>query len=96
MRWLTALLLWLAAALACAQELQQVPALSARVIDQTATLDATQRQGLEDKLAAYESASGPVRTSDSSGTLASRSACAPTAAMSSASMNATRPSPVAV
>ncbi|MDR7269594.1 uncharacterized protein J2X20_002223 [Pelomonas saccharophila] len=59
MRWLTALLLVLAAALASAQEVQKVPALSARVVDQTATLDAAQRQALEDKLAAYESASGP-------------------------------------
>jgi uncharacterized protein len=59
MRWLTALLLMLAAALAAAQEVQQVPALSARVIDQTATLDAAQRQALDDRLAAYESASGP-------------------------------------
>ena len=59
MRWLTALLLLLTAVLAHAQDVQPVPPLSARVIDQTATLDATQRQSLEDKLAAYESASGP-------------------------------------
>jgi len=59
MRWLTALLLWLAAALAHAQDVQKVPALSARVVDQTATLGAAERQALEDKLAAYESASGP-------------------------------------
>ncbi|HEY8877872.1 MAG TPA: TPM domain-containing protein [Roseateles sp.] len=59
MRWLTALLLWLAAGLSSAQDVQKVPALSGRVIDQTATLDAAQRQALEDKLAAYESASGP-------------------------------------
>lgn len=59
MRWLTALLLMLAAALAGAQDVQKVPPLSARVIDQTATLDAAQRQALEDRLAAYERASGP-------------------------------------
>lgn len=59
MRWLTALLLLAMAALAHGQDVQPVPALSARVIDQTATLDAGQRQALEDKLAAYEQASGP-------------------------------------
>ncbi|KQV50285.1 hypothetical protein ASC95_12925 [Pelomonas sp. Root1217] len=59
MRWLTALLLLVAAVLAHAQDVQPVPALSARVIDQTATLDAAQRQALEDRLAAYERASGP-------------------------------------
>lgn len=58
MRWLTALLL-LAMALAHAQGVQPVPPLSARVIDQTATLDAAQRQTLEDRLAAYEQAAGP-------------------------------------
>ncbi|NMG66265.1 YgcG family protein [Azoarcus indigens] len=40
--------------LAGAQALQAVPALSARVIDQTATLSAPQRQALEEKLAAFE------------------------------------------
>lgn len=59
MRGLIALLLWLAAALASAQEVQKVPALNARVIDQTATLDAAQRQALEAQLADYERASGP-------------------------------------
>jgi uncharacterized protein len=59
MRWLTALFLLLAAALVQAQDVQPVPPLSARVIDQTATLDAAQRQALEDRLAAYEQASGP-------------------------------------
>lgn len=59
MRWLTALLLLMAAACVQAQDVQPVPALSARVIDQTGTLDAAQRQALEDRLAAYEQASGP-------------------------------------
>jgi len=59
MRWLTALLWLLAAALAHGQDVQPVPPLSARVIDRTATLDATQRQALEDRLADYERASGP-------------------------------------
>ncbi|QDF96426.1 hypothetical protein CJ010_07660 [Azoarcus sp. DD4] len=62
--WLAALLrmalcLLLAAALpAAAQALQPVPPLNARVIDQTATLDAGQRQALEDKLARFEAERG--------------------------------------
>ncbi|MEO6280410.1 TPM domain-containing protein [Roseateles sp.] len=59
MRRLIALLLLMAAAWVQAQGVQPVPALSARVIDQTGTLDAVQRQALEDRLAAYEQASGP-------------------------------------
>jgi uncharacterized protein len=59
MRWLTAWVLLLAATLACAQDVQPVPPLNTRVTDQTATLDAAQRQALEDQLAAYERASGP-------------------------------------
>lgn len=52
-------LLWLALAAllplaAAAQALVPVPELTARVIDQTATLDAGARQALEDKLAAFE------------------------------------------
>jgi len=56
---------WLALALAVlavaapAQDVQPVPALSARVIDQTATLGAAQRAALESKLAAFEASSGP-------------------------------------
>lgn len=46
------LLAWPVAGMA--QALQPVPALSARVIDQTATLGSAQRQALEDKLAAFE------------------------------------------
>ena len=38
--------------------LQPIPALSARVIDTTGTLDAAQRQALEDKLSAFEKANG--------------------------------------
>ncbi len=42
-----------------AQNVLPVPALSARVIDQTGTLDATQRAALEAKLAAFEAQAGP-------------------------------------
>lgn len=42
-----------------AQDLLPVPALTARVMDQTGTLNATQRQALEDKLAAFEAQAGP-------------------------------------
>jgi uncharacterized protein len=38
---------------------QPVPALTARVIDQTGTLSAAQARALEDKLAAFEARSGP-------------------------------------
>lgn len=57
--WLLAL--WLLAAWwpAAAQDVLPVPALTARVIDQTGTLDASQRAALEAKLAAFEQASGP-------------------------------------
>lgn len=41
-----------------AQDVLPVPALTARVIDQTGTLDAVQRQALEDKLAQFEQAKG--------------------------------------
>jgi uncharacterized protein len=60
-RWLAALLLlaglagW---APAWPQGLLPVPALTARVIDQTGTLDAVQIKGLEDKLAALEQTKG--------------------------------------
>ena len=50
------LALW--AAPAMAQGLQPVPALAARVIDQTATLDIQQKQALEAKLAAIETEKG--------------------------------------
>ena len=42
-----------------AQEPLPVPSLTARVIDQTATLSAAQREGLEAKLAAFEAQAGP-------------------------------------
>ncbi len=44
--------------MAHAQQPQPVPALSARVIDRTGTLDASQRQALEAKLAAFEEKKG--------------------------------------
>jgi len=52
-------LLMLLAPAVGAQDLQPVPALSARVIDQTATLDAAARDALEAKLAAFEAQAGP-------------------------------------
>ena len=52
--WLFCLLLAGWGVSAAAQALQPVPALTARVTDQTATLSAAQRQALEDKLAAFE------------------------------------------
>jgi uncharacterized protein len=58
---LRALLFWalLCAAGAQAQDLQPVPALSARVIDQTGTLSEPQRAALDAKLAAFETQAGP-------------------------------------
>lgn len=41
-----------------AQELQPVPTLNARVVDQTATLSAAQRDALEEQLAAFEREAG--------------------------------------
>ena len=49
-------LLWLP--VAQAQQVQPVPALTARVIDRSATLDATQMQALEQKLASFEAERG--------------------------------------
>ena len=43
---------------AWAQALQPVPALTARVIDLTGTLDDIQRKGIDDKLAALEQSKG--------------------------------------
>jgi len=60
MRRLLAAWLWaVLATTAAAQDLRPVPALSARIIDQTGTLDASQRAALEAKLAAFEQAAGP-------------------------------------
>ena len=56
---LLALLLCLAAPAVPAQDLLPVPALSARVIDQTATLDAAALATLDAKLAAFEAQAGP-------------------------------------
>lgn len=63
MRLLLARLLLTASLLAAlgpawAQDLLPVPALTARVIDQTGTIDASQRNALEAKLAAFEQARG--------------------------------------
>jgi uncharacterized protein len=59
LRWLSALLCALAlAAGAPAQDVQPVPPLAGRVIDQTATLSAAQAQALEARLAAIESERG--------------------------------------
>ncbi|MBS0453212.1 MAG: YgcG family protein [Proteobacteria bacterium] len=55
---MAALLLTVWAGPALAQGLLPVPALAARVIDQTGTLDAGQRQALEAKLAAIETEKG--------------------------------------
>jgi uncharacterized protein len=57
-RCLLVLGLWWGLALASAQGLVPVPALSARVIDQTATLDAASLAALEAKLAAFEQSNG--------------------------------------
>lgn len=57
-RLLAACLLLLAWTLAAAQGVLPVPELTARVIDQTGTLDAIQRKGLDDKLAAFEKEKG--------------------------------------
>lgn len=54
--WLVLLCLCLPA---WAQDLLPVPQLSARVIDQTATLSATEQQALEARLAAFEREAGP-------------------------------------
>ena len=57
-KWLLGLLAALFAAGAIAQDVQPVPALHARVTDETATLTAPQRTGLEAKLAALEQRKG--------------------------------------
>ena len=64
LRWLTGLL-WAGLAVAvclapaAAQDVLPVPALSGRVIDQTATLTPAQTQALDAKLAAFEAQAGP-------------------------------------
>lgn len=58
LRWLWAVLLLIACGAGAgsvkAQELQPVPALAGHVIDTSGTLDAVQRQALEDRLAAFQ------------------------------------------
>ena len=56
--WLMALLGGMPASLALAQNVQTVPALSARVIDQTGTLRAEQLRAIESRLQAFEQAKG--------------------------------------
>lgn len=56
--WLLALGLALLGSTARAQDVLPVPALSARVIDQTATLSSAQQSALEAKLAAFEQSAG--------------------------------------
>ncbi|MCB1978226.1 MAG: YgcG family protein [Burkholderiaceae bacterium] len=58
-RWISAIfLIAISAASVQAQSLRAVPALSARVIDQTATLSAAERQALEERLATVEQQEG--------------------------------------
>jgi uncharacterized protein len=57
-RFLALVVALLACVLAAAQGVLPVPELTARVIDQTGTLDAIQRKGLDDKLAAFEQQKG--------------------------------------
>lgn len=57
--WLAGLLVLLAALARPAWAEQAVPALNARVMDEAGLLDATQRQALEAKLAAFERDAGP-------------------------------------
>ena len=56
---LLALLLGAAGLPLHAQDVQAVPALSARVIDTTGTLPAAERDALEQRLAAFEAQAGP-------------------------------------
>lgn len=58
LRLLLALWVFIAAPWALAQDVLPVPALTARVVDQTGTLDDIQRTGLEQKLADFERTKG--------------------------------------
>jgi uncharacterized protein len=58
LRLVAAALLWVAAALAWGQDVQPVPVLSGRVIDQTGTLSGLQSDALAGKLAAIEQRRG--------------------------------------
>jgi uncharacterized protein len=53
------LALWLLIGSAAAQDVQPVPRLSGRVVDQTGTLKAAQVQALEARLASFEAQAGP-------------------------------------
>jgi len=57
-RLLAGVALWLAASLAFAQDLAAIPPLSSRVTDAAGVLDATARQQLDTRLAAFEKATG--------------------------------------
>lgn len=57
--WLLASLLAFAGGQAAAQDLQPIPALTARVMDQAGVLQPAQAQALEAKLAAFEAQAGP-------------------------------------
>ena len=57
--WLLGLLMLLIAAGASAQDVQAVPPLKARVVDTIGWLSATEREALEQKLAAFEAQAGP-------------------------------------
>ena len=56
--WAIALLLAVLPLAVIAQDLLPVPALTARVVDQTGSLNADQKSALESKLAAFEQAKG--------------------------------------
>ena len=57
--WLLVLLTACACGLAAAQDLQAIPPLTARVMDQAGVLQPAQAQALEAKLAAFEAQAGP-------------------------------------
>ena len=59
MAWLLALAALLLGGTAAAQDLQTIPTLTARVMDQAGVLQADQRAALEAKLAAFEAQAGP-------------------------------------
>nr|WP_295775214.1 TPM domain-containing protein [Rhodoferax sp.] len=58
MRWLSALLLVFGAWTAQAEDVLPIPALTGHVVDSAGALDASQRQALDSKLAAFESSNG--------------------------------------
>lgn len=58
LRWLLGPVLWLCACLTMAQGVQPVPELSARIMDQTGTLDAARLAAIERKLEVFEQTRG--------------------------------------